>query len=87
MEELGSDHPILPIILSRPNTSVHLYALVNSGGSAISFMDVDFAVIHRFPFKQVENPLILNIVDERPIISGLITHHVELPMRISHHTK
>ena len=87
MEELGSDHLILPIILTRSNASVHLYALVNSGGSAISFMDVDFAVIHRFPFKQLEKPLILNIINGRLIASGLLTHYVELPMRISHYTK
>ena len=51
MEELGSDYLILLIILTRPNASVHLYALINSGGSAISFMNVDFAVIHHFAFK------------------------------------
>ena len=87
MEELGSYHLILPIILIRPNASMHLYALVNSGGSAISFIDVDFAVIHRFPFKQLEKPLILNVVNGRPIASGSLSHYVELPMRISHHTE
>ena len=87
MEELGSDYLILLIILTRPNASVHLYALINSGGSAISFMDVDFAVIHRFPFKQLEKPLILNIINGRSIVSGLLTHYVELPIRISHHTE
>ena len=49
MEELGSDHLVLSIILIRPTFSVHSYALVNSGGSAISFIDANFAALHRFP--------------------------------------
>ena len=51
MEELGSNYLTLPIILIKPNASVHSYAFINSGGSAISFMNVDFAVIHHFAFK------------------------------------
>ena len=46
MEELGSDHLMLPIILTRLITSVHSYALVNSGGSAVRFIDTDFAAMH-----------------------------------------
>ena len=49
MEELGSDHLVLPIILTRPASSVHSYALINSGGSAISFINTNFAALHRFP--------------------------------------
>ena len=46
MEELDSDHLMLPIILTGLIASVHLYALVNSGGSAIRFIDTDFAALH-----------------------------------------
>ena len=49
MEELGSDHLILPIILTGPAASIYSYALVNSGGSVISFIDADFAALHHFP--------------------------------------
>ena len=37
---------MLPIILTKLTTSVHLYALVDSGGSTIRFIDTDFATIH-----------------------------------------
>ena len=49
MEELGSNHLMLPIILTRPAFSVHSYALINSGGSTISFIDANFAALHHFP--------------------------------------
>ena len=48
MEKLEGDQLILPIILTRPIISVHSYALINSGGSAINFIDTDFTIIHRF---------------------------------------
>ena len=46
MEELGSDHLMLSIILTKLTISVHSYALVDSGGSAIGFINTDFAAIH-----------------------------------------
>ena len=49
MEELGSDHLVLPIILTKPTSSVHSFALVNSGSSTISFMNANFAALYRFP--------------------------------------
>ena len=87
MEELGSDHLVLPIILTRPASSVHSYALINSGGSAISFIDTNFAALHRFPAQELKNHLTLNVVNGYIIKSGALTHYVKLPMRISHHTK
>ena len=49
MDKLGNNYLILSIILSGPNALVHSYTLINSGGSAISFIDINFAATHRFP--------------------------------------
>ena len=46
MEELGSNYLMLSIILIRLTASVHLYALVDSGGSAIRFINTDFTAMH-----------------------------------------
>ena len=86
-EELGSDHLILPITLPSANLPVHTYALADSGGSAIAFMDERFAKLHKFPFTALKRSLVLNVVDGRSIASGHITHYVEAPMRISHHVE
>ena len=68
-KDVGSDHLVLPIILNSSTTSVQTYALANSGGSAIAFMDGRFAALHQFPLIPLGRPLILNVVDGRTIAS------------------
>ena len=46
MEDLGSNHLIIPIILTGPNASMHTYALNNSGRSVIGFINARFAAAH-----------------------------------------
>ena len=70
IKDLGSDHLILPIILTGPNTSVHIYALTDSGRSAIGFIDAGFTAIHHFPLSKLEKPLVLNVIDGRVILLG-----------------
>ena len=86
-EDVGSDHLVLPIILSSSTTSVQTYALADSGGSAIAFMDGRFAALHQFLLIPLGRSLILNVVDGRTIASGQITHYVEVPMRIANHVE
>ena len=87
IEDLGSNYLILPIILTGPNASVHTFALTNSGGSVIGFIDARFTAAHRFSLSKLEKPLVLNIIDGRVISLGHITHYTKILMRISRHTK
>ena len=87
MKELGSDHLVLPIVLTGPTASMYSYALVDNEGSAISFIDTGFAALYRLPTKRLENPLTLNMVDGCVVVSGSLTHYVEISMRISHYTE
>ena len=70
IEDVGSDYLVLPIVLNSSTTSVQTYALANSGGSAIAFMDGRFAALHQFLLILLGRPLILNVVDRRAIASG-----------------
>ena len=47
MEELGSNYLIFPIILNKFIISIYFYILINSGGSAINFININFAALHR----------------------------------------
>ena len=49
INKLGNNSLILFIILSGLNTLVYSYILINSGGSAINFMNINFAAIYYFP--------------------------------------
>ena len=73
--------------MTGPTISVYSYALVDSGGSAISFIDTGFAALYCLPTKKLENPLTLNIVDGYIIVSSSLTHYIEISIRISYYTK
>ena len=62
-KDIGSNHLVLLIILNLSIISVQTYALTNSGGSAITFMNGRFAALHQFPLISLGRPLILNVVD------------------------
>ena len=49
---------------------MHIYALTNSGDSAIIFMDTRFAALYKFLLTRLRCPLILNIINNRAISSG-----------------
>ena len=49
MDKLRSNYLILFIILSGPNALMHFYTLINSGESAVRFININFAATHRFP--------------------------------------
>ena len=82
MENLSSNYFILLIILTTPNFSVYLYAFTDSGGSAIAFMDFKFAVAHRFKVIKLLKPIILNVINGRAIVSGLIIYYIKASMQI-----
>ena len=87
IKELGTNYLILPIILTRPNASMHTYALTDSGKSIIGFIDARFTAAHYFPLSKLEKPLVLNIADGRVISLGQITYYTKILMRISRHTE
>ena len=69
-KDVGSNYLVLLIILNSFITSMQTYALANSGGSAITFIDGRFAALHQFPLISLGRPLILNVVNGRTITSG-----------------
>ena len=48
MDKLRNNYLIFPIILSGLNALIHSYTFINSGGSAVNFVDINFAATHRF---------------------------------------
>ena len=49
---------------------MHIYALINNGDSAITFINTRFAVLYKFPLTRLRRSLILNIIDDRAISLG-----------------
>lgn len=84
---MNSDHLVLPITLSTSHGSVHTYALIDSGGSATAFIDSDFATLHSFNLHELKRKYTLNVVDGRPIDSGILSHRASTTMAISGHVE
>ena len=61
---------------------MHTYTLINSGGSAITFINTRFATLYKFLLTQLRYPLILNIINSRAISSDQITYYIKVIMRI-----
>ena len=83
MEELSSNYLILLIILSSSFSSARTYALANSKGSAISFIDSYFTSMHRFYLYLLDSLIKLRVVNGRVILSRQITYYVKIIMRIA----
>ena len=60
---------------------------VTNGAIGFAFMDEDFARHHQFPLIPLKKPrtLLVEVIDRRPIVSGMITHLVHAKLQIRHH--
>ena len=85
-KELGNNYLVLLIILNYSNP-VHTYALINSGGSAITFINTRFVALHKFLLTWLRRPLILNIINDRAISLDQITYYTKVIMRIQNYSK
>ena len=63
------------------------YALVDNGATGFTFMDEDIARRHQFPLILLKKPRTLEVIDGRPIVSGMITHLVRAKLQIPHHVE
>ena len=66
---------------------MHSYVFINSGGSAIKFINADFTILYYFSLQELKNYLRLNIINNYSIISGAFIYYLKLFIRISHYTK
>ena len=87
MKELRNNYLILFIILNRLIISMHFYVFINSGNFTISFINVNFAILHYFSLQKLKNHLTLNIINNYIIKSSALIYYIKLIMRISHYIK
>ena len=72
--------------LARDTSSViSSHALIDNGATGFTFMDEDFARRHQFSLIPLKIPSRLEVIDGRPIASGMITHLARAKLQIRHH--
>ena len=67
------------------NTNITTHALVDCGATGYAFVDEEFASDQNFPLFKIKKPCCLEVIDGRPIESGLITYMTKLNMTIAGH--
>ena len=84
-KEMEGKHLVVSCTLASNNSSFPSITLVDSGATGFGFIDGNFVRHQSIPQSPLTNPRSLEVIDGRPINSGIITHYVEIPMRIGTH--
>ena len=84
-ESLDENHIVISTQIQDESSLISTYALVDCGAIGFAFIDEEFACGHNFPLFKLKKPRCLEVIDGRPIESGLITHMTNLRMSIAGH--
>ena len=86
--ELEVDHLVVACQLARDSSSiVSSHTLIDNGATSFTFIEEDFACHHQFPLIPLKKPRTLEVINGRPIVSGIITHLVRTKLQIRHHVE
>lgn len=82
---LDRDHIVIAIKLNKDSFYLSSHALLDCGATGYAFMDEEFAQKYKFPLFKLKTPRTLEVIDGRPIASGIITHITKVPLDINGH--
>ena len=85
---MEGDHLVVACQLAcsdSPTSVIPTHALVDNGATGYAFIDKDFARQHQLPLTPLRNARQLEVIDGRPVSSGLITHFVRAKLQIQQH--
>ena len=81
----GGHIVVLVKLDNKSNKTFSSYALIDCGATGYAFVDEEFVRNHNLPLYKLKTPRSLEVIDGRPIESGLITHLTRLRMSIDSH--
>ena len=84
-ESLDENHIVISTQIQDESFLISTHVLVNCRAPGFAFIDKEFARDHNFPLFKLTKPRCLEVIDRRPIESGLITHMTKLKMAIAGH--
>ena len=86
--ELEGNHLVVACQLTHDSSSaISSHAPINNGATGFAFMDEDFPRCHQFPLIPLKKPHAIAVIDERPIVSGMITHLVSAKLQIHYYVE
>ena len=84
-ELLDENHIVISTQSQDESSLISTHTLVDCGATGFAFIDEEFVHDHNFPLFKLKKPRCLEVIDGRPIESGLITHMTKLKMTIACH--
>ena len=84
-ELLDKNHIIISTQIQDESSLISTHALIDCRVTGFAFIDKEFARDHNFPLFKLKKPRCLEVIDGRPIESGLIIHMTKLKMTIAGH--
>ena len=82
-ESLDKNHIVISTQIQDKSSLISTHTLVDCGATGFAFIDEEFACNHNFPLFKLKKPHCLEVIDGRPIESGLITYITKLKMTIA----
>ena len=84
-ELLDENHIVISTQIQDESSLISTHALVDCGATGFAFIDEEFACDPNFLLFKLKKPCCLEVIDGRPIESGLNTHMTKLKMTIAGH--
>jgi len=85
--ELEVEHLFVAATLRNGDHSIQTPAMIDTGATGFAFIDENFVREHKFPHYRLNPPRDLDVIDERAIESGQITHLTKISGQIQDHTE
>ena len=84
-ESLDENHIVISTQIQDESSLIYTHALIDCGATGFSLIDEEFVRDHNFSLFKLKKPHCLEVIDGRPIESGLIMHITKLKMTIAGH--
>jgi predicted aspartyl protease len=85
MEGMDGEHLVVNCTIDDQGNEIRSHALIDSGATGFAFIDEEFTTSHGLPLYSLKDPQELEVIDGRPIESGLVTAITKVKLTIHQH--
>jgi predicted aspartyl protease len=87
MEEMDGEHLVVKRTIDNQGNEIRSHVPIDSGATGFAFIDKEFATFHGLPLYSLKDTRELEVIDGRPIESGLVTAITKVKLTIDKHVE
>ncbi len=84
---MDGEHLVVNCTIDDQGNEIRSHALIDSGSTGFAFVDEKFAISRGLPLYSLKDPRELEVIDGRPIESGLVTAITKVKLTIDKHVE